>query len=538
MAFDTPQSTNEAILQNMLGASNTLKPPQSRVEKLLQELSGQMPEANPSEGTTTGTLERLKIGDDIYSVEGGGSGTSDYDALNNKPQIAGTTLSGNKSLADLGIASASAVSDILDGTDIDSFGDVETALAGKQGTLTFDSAPTSESTNPVTSGGVYTALAGKVDKTSVGVASGVAELDSNGKVPSAQLPSYVDDVVNGYLHDGKFYADDQYTTEITGEEGKIYVDLATNKTYRWSGLAFVEISESLALGETSSTAYAGDKGKANADAISAIKDGQTIDSFADVESALAGKADLTDLAPAFSTETAYAVGKYVSYGGNIYKCTSAHSAGAWAAGDFTLVAVGSELESKQDTLTFDDVPTDNSNNPVKSNGIYEALATKADTDIVASDFDATASYTAGNYCIYEGKFYKFKASHSGAWSAADVDEIKIAGELSALKSGLTNATTIQTLSFADSQKCTLYTGTDGWRGTNRIQVYGGHLVHVDFDIILTENVSDSWVLQLPEGVYPTCAIRSDVAYINKNNGRIYTNGNANDVLIGSFDYII
>lgn len=63
---------------------------------------------------------------------------------------------------------------------------------------------------------------------------------------------------------------------------------------------------------------------------------------------------------------------------------------------------------------------------------------KADTDMVASDFDATASYTAGNYCVYEGKFYKFKANHSGAWSAADVDEIKIAGELSALKSGLTN----------------------------------------------------------------------------------------------------
>ena len=131
MAFDKPQSRNEAILQNMLGANNELEPPKSRVEALLQDIAGQMPEANPSEGTTTGTLERLKIGDEIYSVEGGGSGTSDYDALNNKPQIAGVTLSGDKSLADLGIASASAVSGILDGTDIDSFGDVETALGDK-----------------------------------------------------------------------------------------------------------------------------------------------------------------------------------------------------------------------------------------------------------------------------------------------------------------------------------------------------------------------------------------------------------------------
>lgn len=72
MEFDRPQSRNEAILQNMLGASNLLEPPQSRVEALLQKIAEQMPEANPSEGTATGTLDRLKIGDEIYSVEGGG----------------------------------------------------------------------------------------------------------------------------------------------------------------------------------------------------------------------------------------------------------------------------------------------------------------------------------------------------------------------------------------------------------------------------------------------------------------------------------
>jgi len=49
----------------------------------------------------------------------------------------------------------------------------------------------------------------------------------------------------------------------TGETGKIYVALDTNLTYRWSGTTYVEISPSLALGETSSTAYAGDKGAAN-----------------------------------------------------------------------------------------------------------------------------------------------------------------------------------------------------------------------------------------------------------------------------------
>ena len=84
-----------------------------------------------------------------------------------------------------------------------------------------------------------------------GAASGVAELDSNGKVPSSQLPSYVDDVLE-YTNKSSF--------PTTGETGKIYVDKATNLTYRWSGTAYVEISPSLALGTTSSTAYRGDYG--------------------------------------------------------------------------------------------------------------------------------------------------------------------------------------------------------------------------------------------------------------------------------------
>ena len=86
-----------------------------------------------------------------------------------------------------------------------------------------------------------------------GAVNGVAELGNDGKVPSAQLPSYVDDVVE-YASEANFPA--------TGESGKIYVALDTNLTYRWSGSAYVEISPSLALGETSSTAYRGDYGAA------------------------------------------------------------------------------------------------------------------------------------------------------------------------------------------------------------------------------------------------------------------------------------
>lgn len=82
---------------------------------------------------------------------------------------------------------------------------------------------------------------------------GIATLDTEGKVPSSQLPSYVDDVLE-YSSKSEFPA--------KGEAGKIYVDTTTNLTYRWGGSSYVEISASLALGETSSTAYAGNKGKA------------------------------------------------------------------------------------------------------------------------------------------------------------------------------------------------------------------------------------------------------------------------------------
>lgn len=97
----------------------------------------------------------------------------------------------------------------------------------------------------------HQSLSGKLDTSLKGAANGLAELDANGKVPSTQLPSYVDDVLE-YSTKSSFPA--------TGETGKIYVDTTTNLTYRWSGSAYVEISASLALGTTSSTAFRGDYG--------------------------------------------------------------------------------------------------------------------------------------------------------------------------------------------------------------------------------------------------------------------------------------
>ena len=90
----------------------------------------------------------------------------------------------------------------------------------------------------------YSELTNYVPKSEKGAANGVASLDSTGKVPSSQLPSYVDDVIEGYYYNGQFYTDSAHANLITPETGKIYVDLDTNKTYRWGGTTYVEISQS------------------------------------------------------------------------------------------------------------------------------------------------------------------------------------------------------------------------------------------------------------------------------------------------------
>jgi len=101
------------------------------------------------------------------------------------------------------------------------------------------------------------------DELPVGVPNGVAGLDANGQVPSSQLPSYVDDVIEGYLYNNHFYTDQEHTTLVDEDqaEGKIYIDLSDDKTYRWSGSVYVEISKSLVLGTTHTTAFYGDYGQ-------------------------------------------------------------------------------------------------------------------------------------------------------------------------------------------------------------------------------------------------------------------------------------
>lgn len=111
----------------------------------------------------------------------------------------------------------------------------------------------------------------QVKRSEMGVAGGVATLDGIGKVPAAQLPVYVDDVLEGTLINATTFQ------LAEGQQGGvqlpnvIYVDTTTNKSYRWSGTQYVTIASDLALGETSSTAYPGDKGKAATDNINKVK---------------------------------------------------------------------------------------------------------------------------------------------------------------------------------------------------------------------------------------------------------------------------
>ena len=107
---------------------------------------------------------------------------------------------------------------------------------------------------------------GAVQNIEKGVPNGVADLDEDGKIPSHQLPSYVDDVIEGtFIQSNQF--NDPEGNIYSPESGKIYVDSSSNHTYRWSGSAYVQIGGSgsgsnLTLGTTSSTAHRGDHGNA------------------------------------------------------------------------------------------------------------------------------------------------------------------------------------------------------------------------------------------------------------------------------------
>lgn len=112
----------------------------------------------------------------------------------------------------------------------------------------------------------------QVKRVEMGVASGVATLGEDGKVPASQLPSYVDDVIDcyatydksdtGILSNIKLYTDSEHQNAITGESGKIYVDVEQGYQFRWTGTQFASIGSPTIIGEVTGTAFDGGRGKA------------------------------------------------------------------------------------------------------------------------------------------------------------------------------------------------------------------------------------------------------------------------------------
>lgn len=192
-----------------------------------------------------------------------------------------------------------------------------------------------------------------------GTANGVAELDSNGLVPASQLPSFVDDVVE--------YASVSGFPE-TGETGKIYVDKSDNKTYRWSGSTYVEISSSLALGTTSSTAFRGDRGQTayehatDASRLTTAKTSGLYKIAATAEGHVASvtqvtKSDITALGiPAQDTT---------------YSEATTSASGLMSASDKSKL---NGIEAQANKTVVDDTLSDSSINPVQNAVVTAALA--------------------------------------------------------------------------------------------------------------------------------------------------------------------
>lgn len=201
------KSTNVA-----LGSSDTLYPTQNAVKTYVDNSisSASVPDA------TTLVKGKLKLAGDL-------SGTADA------PTVPGLALKYD----------ASNPAGYVDATGAAAAAPVQ-SVAGKVGDVLLDKSDvglsnvdnTSDLNKPISTA-TQTALDGKVDESREGQPNGIATLDGTGKVPSSQLPSYVDDVLE-FANLASFPA--------IGETGKIYVALDTNVCYRWSGSAYIQIT--------------------------------------------------------------------------------------------------------------------------------------------------------------------------------------------------------------------------------------------------------------------------------------------------------
>lgn len=187
-------------------------------------------------------------------------------------------------------------------------------LAAKD--VTVDSVLSATSVNPLQNKVIKTELDKKLNSTDfnakIGADNGICPLDSTGVISSQYLPGYVDDVVEvksfisatpnaaGLYYNSSTKKIEEYVEVMPGtadlissktpETGKIYVNLTDNKVYRWSGSVMTVISETIALGETGSTAFPGNRGKVLETGLSALtaRVGNTESSITAIDDAVDG----------------------------------------------------------------------------------------------------------------------------------------------------------------------------------------------------------------------------------------------------------
>lgn len=206
----------------------------------------------------------------------------------------------------------------------------------------------------------------------IGVANGLATLDDSGLVPSSQLPSYVDDVL-------EFDSKDKFPA--TGEDGKIYVDKSNNKTYRYTGSGYLWINSAVATADEAVKAHKDADGNIITD---------TYEKKTDAAASLATKQDKLTIDSNFSetsdnVATSKGIAAYVKNSISNAKIDPSQiaelsgyekKADAAAAHSSLQANIDKMSTGKQDKLTFDDTPTADSLNPVTSDGIKKAIDAK------------------------------------------------------------------------------------------------------------------------------------------------------------------
>ena len=264
---------------------------------------------------------------------------------------------------------------------------IRTASTSQTGVVQLSSATNSTSTTlAATAGAVksaYDLANAAIPATQKGAANGVATLDASGLVPTSQLPSYVDDVLE-YTNLAAFPA--------TGETAKIYVARDTNKIYRWSGSAYIEISPTAG----------------NADTATKLATARTIALSGDVTGSTTfdGSADVTITATIAANSIALGTDTTGNYVASIANGSYITGGGAGSEGAALTLAVDATSANTASKVVARDASGNFSAGAVTVNSLivdgtlreYATVTTAATTQVTLTTF-AAASYGSGEFLI-------------------------------------------------------------------------------------------------------------------------------------------